>query len=324
MIRRPTISTGGQSHSVGGYVAKDPYTIRIFVPDGDPDGVRVIDKMNWTGKGIVFPRSDWPTVRTREELEHPGVYLLIGNVDEDGLPTVYVGEGDAVRDRLDAHLAKKDFWSWGIAFVASGRGLNKAHVQWLEYALVDQAKRTDRCHLENGNVPQEPALAEGDKADCQNFLREILQVLPLVGLRALEEPKAVATPRTGQVKPVAVPGEPDTIVVPAREEGFRRVFLGEDRWYQIRISGGMLPKLKWIAAYQTQPISGITHVAPIDHIEPYGDTGKYLVVFSGPAKAIGPIPFGDAPQGTMQGPRYTTYEKLLSSKSVAEAVTKPH
>jgi hypothetical protein len=33
------------------------YTIRIFVADGDPEGVRIIDQMNWTGKGIVFPRS---------------------------------------------------------------------------------------------------------------------------------------------------------------------------------------------------------------------------------------------------------------------------
>ncbi len=38
----------------------DPYTIRIFVPNGDPQGVRVIDRMNWTGQGIVFPREKWP------------------------------------------------------------------------------------------------------------------------------------------------------------------------------------------------------------------------------------------------------------------------
>jgi len=27
----------------------DPYTIRIFVPYGNPDGLRIIDRMNWTG-----------------------------------------------------------------------------------------------------------------------------------------------------------------------------------------------------------------------------------------------------------------------------------
>ena len=26
-----------------------PYTIRIFVPEGDPNGLRIIENMNWTG-----------------------------------------------------------------------------------------------------------------------------------------------------------------------------------------------------------------------------------------------------------------------------------
>ena len=34
----------------------EPFTIRIFVPDGDPEGVRLIDRMNWTGLGVVFRR----------------------------------------------------------------------------------------------------------------------------------------------------------------------------------------------------------------------------------------------------------------------------
>ncbi|MEM8722393.1 MAG: hypothetical protein AAGE84_24385 [Cyanobacteria bacterium P01_G01_bin.39] len=37
----------------------EPFTIRIFVPDGDPEGIRIIDRMNWTGVGIAFPRSEW-------------------------------------------------------------------------------------------------------------------------------------------------------------------------------------------------------------------------------------------------------------------------
>ena len=32
----------------------DPFTIRIFVPDGDPEGVRLIDRMNWTGPRAGF------------------------------------------------------------------------------------------------------------------------------------------------------------------------------------------------------------------------------------------------------------------------------
>jgi hypothetical protein len=99
------------------------------------------------------------------------------------------------------------------------------------------------------------------------------------------------------------------------------VFLGENSWYAIRISGGMLPKIKWIAAYQSQPISAITHVARVKHIEPYGDSGKYKVVFAEPARPITVIPYGDAPSGYMQGIRYTTHKKLLAAKSVLDLAT---
>jgi len=43
-------------------VTADPSAIRIFVPDGDPEGVRLIDRMNWTGLGLVFRRFDWSEV----------------------------------------------------------------------------------------------------------------------------------------------------------------------------------------------------------------------------------------------------------------------
>jgi hypothetical protein len=42
----------------------DAYTIRIFVADGDPEGLRIIDQLNWTGLGAVFPRQHWPDLES--------------------------------------------------------------------------------------------------------------------------------------------------------------------------------------------------------------------------------------------------------------------
>ena len=39
-----------------------PFSLRIFVVDGDPDGLRVIDRTNWNGKALVFPRTLLPKV----------------------------------------------------------------------------------------------------------------------------------------------------------------------------------------------------------------------------------------------------------------------
>ena len=80
----------------------------------------------------------------------------------------------------------------------------------------------------------------------------------------------------------------------------------------------MLNKIKYIAAYRTQPDSAVTHYAPVASIERYGEQGKYKLIFAEPAKTVGPIPYADAPSGSMQGPRYTSLAKLLSAKKFVE------
>ena len=40
-----------------------PFSIRIFLPDGTADGVRIIEKSNWTGVGLVVPRSLVPEAK---------------------------------------------------------------------------------------------------------------------------------------------------------------------------------------------------------------------------------------------------------------------
>ena len=309
----------------------DPFTIRIFVPDGDPEGVRIIDRMNWTGRGIVFPREKWAETKNRVEFSRPGVYILVGYKGEgekDELPTVYVGESDVTRDRIEAHFQNKDFWDRAIVFTATNHGLNKAHVKWLEYALVKRAKAVSRCILDNANEPQEQGLSEAEIADTKGFLKEILQILPLVGLRAFEEPKALVVPKT-TVSPnapknldVSVVSSAvtsfDTIVVPARVEGFNETFLGENSWYAIRIAGSKLSQIKYIAAYVSQPLSQITHYAKVQSIEEYGEEGKFKLNFAEPAMKVGPIPFGNAPSGGMQSPRYTSLQKLLAAKQLTD------
>lgn len=109
----------------------------------------------------------------------------------------------------------------------------------------------------------------------------------------------------------------DTIVVPARKDGFEKVFLGENRWYAIRIGAAMKDKIKWIASYEKSPISSITHIAKVKEIRPYKDSGKYEVIFEGPAQKISPIKPRDS-KTSPQGPVYVEYEKLKKAKTLEE------
>ncbi|MGH9427070.1 MAG: hypothetical protein ACRD2L_12305 [Terriglobia bacterium] len=112
----------------------------------------------------------------------------------------------------------------------------------------------------------------------------------------------------------------DTIVVPAREDGFREVFLGQNQWYAIRIGAAMKERLRYIAAYQVLPVSAVTHLAEIDEIKPYKDTGKYRVTFKSAAQPIGPIRPRESKYSPM-GPIYVRKEVLLRSKTLEDALT---
>ena len=128
------------------------------------------------------------------------------------------------------------------------------------------------------------------------------------------ETKSVAQPRSRRQLDLSAI---DTVVIPAREEGFQEVFIGDNSWHAVRIHGTMRPQIKYIAAYRVHPISAITHIAPVRSIEPWKDTGKFALNFNEPAREIGPIPL--VPKGrvkALQNLRYTNKEILEQSKTL--------
>lgn len=169
-----------------------PFSLRIFVADGDPDGLRIVERFNASARAVVFPRALLPQVKARPELQQTGVYLLLGPRPDGEGDLLYVGEGDPIRPRLESHYAQKDFWTRAIGFVAVGGLLNKAHVQFLEARLIALARAAKRVPLDNGNFPSEPTLSEADRADMLVFLDHMLGMLPVLGVHAFESAPAVA------------------------------------------------------------------------------------------------------------------------------------
>lgn len=166
-----------------------PTSIRIFLADGDPDGLRIVEKSNWTGQAIVVSRAQYPDVRKRHEFEQPGVYVLTGPADQDGAkPKIYIGESDVLRVRLDQHAKTKDFWTRLVAFTGKDLALNKAHYRYLESQLVGLATQAKTWSVENGNIPAAPNLSEADVADAEWFLSEMLIIYPVLGIDAFDVP----------------------------------------------------------------------------------------------------------------------------------------
>lgn len=137
-----------------------PFFLRIFVADGDPDGLRLVGRSNWIGKAVVFPRTLLPSIKKRDEFNQTGVYLLLGPREDGEGEKLYIGQGDPVRDRLEAHYGKKDFWTKAVFFVDGAGQLNSAHMLFLESHLIQLAKSARRITLDNGKNETEPTISE--------------------------------------------------------------------------------------------------------------------------------------------------------------------
>jgi len=108
----------------------------------------------------------------------------------------------------------------------------------------------------------------------------------------------------------------DTIVVPAREDGFQEAFLDQNCWYAIRLNASMIPKIKYIAAYQVAPVSAITHIAKVKSIEQWKDTNKYILYFSEPAEKIKKVKLGKIKGKAPQAPRYSSKDRILEADTL--------
>ena len=167
-------------------VTANGFAITIAIPSGSPDGVRVVEKSGWSGTGIDFPRSAFTEIRDQFlELQRPGIYVLWEQ--DSGYPKVYVGQSESPSTRIYNHTrdADKEFWTRAVVF--SG-GLNGAHVRYLEASLVELANKAKRCDMDNASAPQKPELGIADKIAAEGFLSNMLQCLPVIGVRFFDEP----------------------------------------------------------------------------------------------------------------------------------------
>lgn len=189
-------------------------SIRIFMPDGSPTGLRTAEIGMSTVKAVACSRTSLDQLAKRTEARRTGVYVLVGpDPTIVGRTAIYVGEGDAVLDRIVSHDKDvgKDFFERVVLFVSKDENLTKAHVRWLEARLVERANSANRATVKNGNDPTGGSLPEADAAEMSEFLEQAVLLAATLGLNVFEAASAT-------VKDV-LPGVP-SFEVQLKGEGF--------------------------------------------------------------------------------------------------------
>lgn len=164
------------------------FSVRLYFPDGDPQGLKVVERPGWTGQGIAFPRLLLAKARAREEVNRTGVYVLWERDDAVDSPRVYIGQSDNVMTRLLSHDSEKDFWTDAAAFTSKDSTFNSAHARFIESELIRIAKDRGRSDLQNRNEPSAPIISEADSADAYRFLDDMLTCIEVLGVTAFRSP----------------------------------------------------------------------------------------------------------------------------------------
>ena len=143
-------------------------TIQIFLPYGNPRGVKIADITSRTVLSVLVPRAELGNISKRDELNNVGVYLLFGQTDSK--PLVYIGEAENCLNRLKQHNKSKDFWTHAVVFVSKTQYFTKTHIKFLEWMCFDIASKVDRYILDNSNIPAKPHISESVESDLfDNF-----------------------------------------------------------------------------------------------------------------------------------------------------------
>ena len=165
-----------------------PQTIQIFLPGGDPQGMRIASVPTRTVQLFDVPRKLIPEFLKRAESGRMGVYVLSGT-DDEGAPSAYIGQTSNLSGRLKNHLNSKDFWNRAFIAVSLTNEWTQAHIIHLEWHAIRLAQQAERMPLTNSQVGSHPHVPEPLRADCEEYLSTIRLLLSTMGMHVLEPVK---------------------------------------------------------------------------------------------------------------------------------------
>ena len=178
-------------------------TIQIYHSAGDPRGMRIAEITTRIVRVIEVPRSQLAEFLKLPEAQQVGVYFLMGELSEAGLPCAYEGQSGNAGKRLTQHTQEsdrgKDFWNRALVVTSLTNCLTQTHALFLEWFAIFMATQAGRYSLENGNTgarPQTPAPLE---ADCHEIFETAATLVATLG-QPIFEPLTNATPAQGEAE----------------------------------------------------------------------------------------------------------------------------
>ena len=171
-----------------------PKTIQIFLPGGDPRGIRIAEITTRIVQVIEVPRSLLQDFLKMDESGQVSLYFLFADAGDGSEPRVYIGQTGDLRARLVSHNQKKDFWERALVLISRTNSLTQTHGLYLEWHSLQAARKAGRYADENGNAGTKPHTPAPLQADCHEIFETGRTLLATLGYPVFE---SVAAPVGG-------------------------------------------------------------------------------------------------------------------------------
>jgi len=165
-------------------LSRRPRTIQIYLPSGDPSGIRQAELTTSIVRVFEVPRNQVSEFLAMPESSQVGLYFLVGGED---LSELYIGQSGSVGHRLGQH--NKDSskeWDRALVVVSLTQNLTQTHVLYLESVSIEKAKRYERYKLINGNSGSLPYTPKPLQADCEDIHETAALLLTTLGYPIFE------------------------------------------------------------------------------------------------------------------------------------------
>ena len=146
-----------------------PKTIQIFLPKGDPRGIRIAEITTRIVQVIEVPRSLLSDFVKMPESDQVAIYFLFGESEDGADQKVYIGQTGDLRTRLTKHNKDKDFWERALVLISKTNSLTQTHGLFLEWYCIQEAKKAARFSMENGTGGTKPHTPKPLEADCNEI-----------------------------------------------------------------------------------------------------------------------------------------------------------
>lgn len=164
----------------------DAKTIQIFLPGGQPRGLRIAEVTTRIVQAVQVPRTHLEKAFARPELAHIGVYFLFGENEEKVKPVAYIGQTENLPFRLKQHNSEKDFWQTAVLIISKTHSFTQAHLKYLEWHCIKRAKEAGRYALDNGNEGSKPYVTEPMEADLLDTYETADTLISTLGFPVFE------------------------------------------------------------------------------------------------------------------------------------------